>query len=73
MDLADFDYPLPSRLIAQQPTPERDGARLLVLDRARDGLRHAHVRDLPELLRPGDLLVRNATRVMPARRNVASE
>ena len=67
MDLADFDYPLPSQRIAQEPTPERDGARLLVLDRARDGLRHARVRDLPELLRPGDLLVRNATRVLPAR------
>jgi S-adenosylmethionine:tRNA ribosyltransferase-isomerase len=67
MDLADFDYPLPSQLIAQEPTPERDGARLLVLDRAKHGLQHARVRDLPELLRPGDLLVRNATRVLPAR------
>ena len=67
MDLADFDYALPSHLIAQEPTPERDGARLIVLERALAGLRHARVRDLPELLRPGDLLVRNATRVLPAR------
>ena len=67
MDLADFDYALPPGQIAQEPTPERDAARLLVLERAQGALRHAVVRDLPELLRPGDLLVRNATRVLPAR------
>jgi S-adenosylmethionine:tRNA ribosyltransferase-isomerase len=67
MDLADFDYALPPDRIAQQPTPERDAARLLVLQRVPAALRHAVVRDLPELLRPGDLLVRNATRVLPAR------
>jgi S-adenosylmethionine:tRNA ribosyltransferase-isomerase len=67
MDLADFDYGLPPQRIAQQPTPERDGARLLVLERAQPGLRHARLRDLPDLLRPGDLLVRNATQVLPAR------
>ncbi len=67
MDLADFDYALPPDRIAQEPTPERDAARLLVLERAQAALRHAAVRDLPELLRPGDLLVRNATRVLPAR------
>lgn len=67
MDLADFDYALPPDRIAQQPTPERDAARLLVLVRGPATLRHAAVRDLPELLRPGDLLVRNATRVLPAR------
>jgi S-adenosylmethionine:tRNA-ribosyltransferase-isomerase (queuine synthetase) len=63
MDLADFDYALPSQLIAQEPTPERDGARLLVLERGQDGIRHAGVRDLPELLRPGDLLAVAATGV----------
>ena len=67
MDLADFDYALPPEQIAQEPTPERDAARLLLLDRAQAALRHATVRDLPELLLPGDLLVRNATRVLPAR------
>ena len=67
MDLADFDYALPPDQIAQEPTPERDGARLLVLERGQSALRHGAVRDLPELLLPGDLLVRNATRVLPAR------
>ena len=67
MDLADFDYALPPHQIAQEPTPDRDGARLLLLERTPAALRHASVRDLPELLRPGDLLVRNATRVLPAR------
>ena len=67
MDLADFDYALPPHLIAQEPTPERDGARLLRLERGQAALQHRAVRDLPELLDPGDLLVRNATRVLPAR------
>jgi len=67
MDLADFDFALPPHQIAQEPTPERDGARLLLLERTQAALRHAAVRDLPELLLPGDLLVRNATRVLPAR------
>jgi len=67
MDLADFDYTLPPHQIAQEPTPDRDGARLLLLERTQAALRHAAVRDLPELLLPGDLLVRNATRVLPAR------
>ncbi|HSQ59917.1 MAG TPA: tRNA preQ1(34) S-adenosylmethionine ribosyltransferase-isomerase QueA [Acidobacteriota bacterium] len=67
MKTADFDYELPPGSIAQHPAPERDAARLLVLDRAAEGLRHARFRDLPSLLRPGDLLVANDTRVLPAR------
>src|SRR5881409_1780915 len=67
MRLADLDYPLPEALIAQQPAPERVAARLLLLDRGGAALRHAHVADLPELLRAGDLLVLNDTRVIPAR------
>lgn len=67
LDLADFEYPLPRRLIAQQPTRERDAARLLVLDRARDALAHSRVRALTDWLARGDLLVVNATRVLPAR------
>jgi len=67
LDLARFDFALPPGSIAQAPTPERDGARLLVLDRASGARRHAVVRDLPSLLRPGDLLVVNATRVVPAK------
>jgi S-adenosylmethionine:tRNA ribosyltransferase-isomerase len=67
MDLADYDYHLPASRIAQEPTPERDGARLLRLARASGRIEHASIRELPALLRPGDLLVRNATRVLPAR------
>ena len=66
MRLADFDYPLPPELIAQEPAPERDGARLLVAERGRP-LRHAGIRDLPAALRTGDLLVLNDTRVIAAR------
>ncbi|MCC6641918.1 MAG: tRNA preQ1(34) S-adenosylmethionine ribosyltransferase-isomerase QueA [Deltaproteobacteria bacterium] len=65
--LAAFDYALDPARIAQHPAAERDGARLLVLDRASGALAHRTVRDLPELLSPGDLLVVNATRVLPAR------
>jgi S-adenosylmethionine:tRNA ribosyltransferase-isomerase len=62
---SDFDYELPQEQIAQHPAP-RGASRLLVLDR--EGAdRHRHVRDLPELLRAGDLLVINDTRVIPAR------
>src|SRR6185503_7318423 len=66
MRLAELDYPLPEELIAQEPAPERDAARLLVADRGQPA-RHAHVRDLPALLRAGDLLVLNDTRVIAAR------
>lgn len=62
-----LDYDLPPHLIAQEPAPDRDAARLLVLDRATGALAHRHFRDLPELLSPGDLLVLNDTRVLPAR------
>lgn len=61
----DFDYDLPAESIAQQPAP-RGESRLLVLDREGPE-RHRRVRDLPRLLRPGDLLVLNDTRVIPAR------
>src|SRR6267378_5996921 len=67
MRLDDFDYALPSELIAQEPLEPRDAARLLVLDRAGAGVAHYHVRELPELLRAGDLLVANRSRVLPAR------
>lgn len=65
--LADFDYELPADRIAQTPAEPRDSARLLVLHRARDVLEDRSVADLPELLRPGDCLVVNDTRVLPAR------
>ncbi|MCP4243675.1 MAG: tRNA preQ1(34) S-adenosylmethionine ribosyltransferase-isomerase QueA [bacterium] len=67
VDLDRYDYALPPEQIAQHPLPERDGARLLVLERARDALHHAMIRDLPAWLAPGDLPVRNTTRVLPAR------
>src|SRR6266550_8011004 len=67
MRLADFDYDLPEELIAQQPVEPRDAARLLVLDRSDEALTHRHVRDLPDLLQAGDLLVANRSRVLPAR------
>jgi S-adenosylmethionine:tRNA ribosyltransferase-isomerase len=62
-----FDFDLPPEAIAQQPPAERDGARLLVLDRRADLPHDRAVRDLPALLEPGDLLVLNRSRVIPAR------
>src|SRR5262245_50556219 len=62
-----YDYELPPHLIAQHPLPRRVDARLMVVDRARNELTHAHIRDLPELLRPPDILVLNDTRVVPAK------
>lgn len=65
--LEDYNFDLPVELIAQQPLSERSAARLLVVDRAAGTIRHGHFVDLPQLLQPGDLLVRNETRVIPAR------
>ena len=67
MKIDAFDYTLPPEAIAQEPLPQRDAARLLVLDRSQEELQHRVFRDLPELLAPGDLLVLNRTRVFPAR------
>ncbi|MCX6903582.1 MAG: S-adenosylmethionine:tRNA ribosyltransferase-isomerase, partial [Verrucomicrobia bacterium] len=67
MRTSDFNYHLPPDLIAQEPAAQRDQSRLLVL--RRDGSPWAHGRfcDLPEYLRPGDVLVLNDSRVIPAR------
>ena len=67
MRLADFDYDLPPAAIAQHPIEPRDAARLLVDRGAGASLDHRHVRDLPELLEPGDVVVVNDSRVIPAR------
>ena len=67
MRTADFDYELPPERIAQEPLPDRAGARLLVLERVSGTILHRAVRELAELLSPGDLLVLNDTRVLPAR------
>ena len=65
MKLDDFDFDLPEALIATRPVTPRSAARLLVAEG--DGIRDAHVHDLPDILRPGDRLVLNDTRVIPAR------
>ena len=67
MHVSDFDYDLPKELIAQVPLPERDASRLLLVDRARGGIEHRRFAELPELLRAGDRMVANDTRVIPAR------
>jgi len=64
---ADFTYDLPPELIAQQPLAERSASRLLTLDGANGALADRQMRDLPQLVAPGDLLVFNDTRVIPAR------
>ncbi len=63
----DYDYYLPPELIAQAPLPQRDASRLLVLNRKTGAISHRHFRDLGEYLNPGDCLVLNDTKVLPAR------
>lgn len=65
--LEDLDYTLPPHYIAQQPCEPRDAARMLTYHRSRREIQHSHVASLAEYLRPGDLLVANDTRVIPAR------
>jgi S-adenosylmethionine:tRNA ribosyltransferase-isomerase len=67
MQKSDFHYDLPQSLIAQHPLPERSAARLLTLDGRTGALADRAIRDLPELMQPGDLMVMNDTRVVPAR------
>ena len=67
MDVALFDYELPAELIAQEPAEPRDASRLLVLDRGRRAWEDRSFAELPELLRAGDCLVANRSRVIPAR------
>lgn len=66
-ELDQYDYNLPRHLVAQAPLARRADARLLVVDRATDQFHHRYVRDLPEILLPGDCLVLNDTKVLPAR------
>jgi S-adenosylmethionine:tRNA ribosyltransferase-isomerase len=63
----DFDFDLPAELIAQQPIEPRDQSRLMVIDRRRECWEHHTFKELPDLLRSGDLLVRNNSAVIPAR------
>ena len=67
MQRSDFEFDLPPRLIAQQPAAQRSASRLLCLDGAGGGWHDRWFSDLPGLLQPGDLLVFNDTRVIPAR------
>ncbi len=67
MKTSDFDYELPQSLIAQTPIEPRDASRLMVLDRQAGVIEHRHFRDILEYLQPGDVLVCNESRVIPAR------
>jgi S-adenosylmethionine:tRNA ribosyltransferase-isomerase len=67
MHLREFDYALPAELIAQRPLAERDASRMMVLDRATGGFEDESFRNLPQVLRAGDVLVFNNTKVFPAR------
>ncbi|MGB4869201.1 MAG: tRNA preQ1(34) S-adenosylmethionine ribosyltransferase-isomerase QueA [Candidatus Promineifilaceae bacterium] len=67
MKTNDFNYHLPLELIAQRPLPQRDASRLMVLHRANGRLEHRRFTDLLDYLRPGDILVGNNSRVIPAR------
>lgn len=67
MKTDDFDYYLPKELIAQTPATPRDSSRLLVYDRKNDKIYHKSFRDIKDFLKKGDVLVRNNTKVLPAR------
>src|SRR2546426_12135609 len=66
-NISDFDYDLPQELIAQTPIEPRDASRLLVVHRDSGRFEHRHFRDIGAYLRPGDLLIANQSRVLPAR------
>ncbi|MDQ3472759.1 MAG: tRNA preQ1(34) S-adenosylmethionine ribosyltransferase-isomerase QueA [Acidobacteriota bacterium] len=67
MDVSALDYELPTELIAQEPLPQRDASRMLIVDRAKQSWTDSQFRELPQHLESGDLLVINNTRVFPAR------
>ncbi len=67
MDVKDFDYDLPEELIAQDPIEDRSSSRLMVLDKSTGAIRHEIFRDIVNELQPGDCLVINDTKVIPAR------
>lgn len=67
MDVKDFYYDLPEELIAQTPIEKRDESRLMVLNRKEQTIEHKTFKDIIEYLKPGDVLVRNNTKVIPAR------
>jgi S-adenosylmethionine:tRNA ribosyltransferase-isomerase len=73
VDVSELDYDLPDERIAQVPVEPRDAARLLVDGGPAAGIDHRHVHDLPDLLDPGDVVIVNTTRVLPARLHLVKE
>ncbi len=73
MRISDFNYPLPSELVAQYPSQQRDDCRLMVVDRRSRSFQHSRFRDLPSFLSPDDLVVLNNSRVIPARLHASRE
>ena len=67
MKVTEFDYELPEELIAQTPIEKRDESRLMVLNRKEHTIEHKTFKDIIDYLEPGDCLVRNNTKVIPAR------
>ena len=67
MDINLFDYDLPKELIAQSPLPDRDKCRLMVVNHEEKTLENKHFYDILDYIKPGDVLVRNNTKVLPAR------
>lgn len=67
MKIGDFNFDYPEGLVAQHPLPNRDDARMMVVDRATKHFQHSGVRHLPEFFRPGDVVVVNRSKVIPAR------
>ena len=67
MKLSEFDFELPEELIAQTPLDKRDTSRLMILNREKQTIEHKHFYDIIDYLKPGDILVRNNTKVIPAR------
>ena len=65
--VSEFSYDLPEELIAQTPIEKRDESRLMVLDREKQTIEHKRFKDIIEFLKPGDVLVRNNSKVIPAR------
>src|SRR5690625_7606323 len=67
MKIDEFDFDLPERLIAQTPLENRTGSKLLVMDRSKRSIEHRQFSDIIDYLNPGDCLVLNNTKVLPAR------
>ncbi len=65
--LSDYDYFLPEELIGQKPREPRDSAKLMLIDRKTGSIEHKHFYNIVDYLQKGDVLVRNATKVIPAR------